>query len=151
MLLRWTPWNHLEDIDPRVRSWAASRTPSPTPLEASDDDARDQAVWQPPVDLHEDAERLLLVVDLPGLEQADIDLTIEKNVLRLAGERQREVLGTRRQRTERPHGVCSRAFTLPATVDLDRVTAEMKAGVLRVTLPKKPKPTPRHIQINAAS
>ncbi|MEO6951608.1 MAG: Hsp20/alpha crystallin family protein [Polyangia bacterium] len=151
MLLRWTSWNHPTDVDHHLDSWLARRGRTLTPLE-SNTHAEEPTIWQPAVDVHEDAERILLVADLPGLEQSNVNISVEKNVLSIRGERQPEI--TERpgvQRNERTHGAFSRTFTLPPTIDLDQVTAEMKAGVLRVTLPKKPETKPRQIKVNAAS
>jgi HSP20 family protein len=150
MLLRSTSRNHAAELD-RIESWVAFRNQSFTPLQ-SNGHTEAPALWQPPVDVHEDAERIIVVADLPGLEQSDIDISIDKNVLTIRGERKRErPEGDSPHRFERVHGLFSRAFTLPPTVDLDKVSADMKAGVLTVSLPKKAEAKPRQIRINVAS
>ena len=150
MLLRWTSWNDPSNLDP-VESWMARRSQAFTSVPVNGH-AEAPTLWRPPFDVHEDVERILLVADLPGLEQADVDISIEKNVLNIRGERKREVPeGDGSHRCERVHGLFSRAFTLPPTVDFDKVSAEMKAGVLTVTLPKKAEAKPRQIKINVAT
>ncbi len=139
MLVRYTPWNGLE-------SWLWDRTRDLSQL-ASNGDSR-APLWQPAVDVHENAERILLVADLPGLEQRDLDITIEKNVLSVRGERKAPAPGEGGyHHRERVHGAFTRAFTLPATVDVDAVSAEMKSGVLTITLPKSAAAKPRQIKI----
>ena len=143
MLVRYTPFNELE-------SWLWDRTRGLSQL-ASNGDSR-EPIWQPAVDVHENAERILLVADLPGLEQSDVDITIDKNVLSVRGERtaQSPTDGGYQHR-ERVQGAFTRAFTLPGTVDVEAVSAEMKSGVLTITLPKKTEAKPRQIKIANAS
>lgn len=151
MLLRWTSWNDPSEIDRQVEAWMANRNQALSTL-ASNGHSQEPTLWQPAVDVHEDAERILLVADLPGLEQSDINISVEKNILSIRGERKPEIAGGEgAHRCERVHGLFSRAFTLSPTVDFDHVTAEMKAGVLTVTLPKKPEAKPRQIKINVTS
>jgi HSP20 family protein len=145
MLLRWTTWNEPSSLD-RIESWLAHRNQT---LNAVPSNGHSEAptLWQPPVDVREDAERITLVADLPGLEQSDVELSIDKNILTLRGERRRDA-DKASGHHERAHGHFSRAFTLPPTVDLGHVSADMRAGVLTVTLPKKPEAKPRPIKIN---
>jgi HSP20 family protein len=151
MLLRWTSWNEPSKLDQQVESWMAHRNQALTAL-ASNGHSEEPTLWQPAVDMHEDAERILLVADLPGLEQSDINISVDKNILSIRGKRKCEVATTAgAHHFERVQGAFSRAFTLPPTIDFDHVSAEMKAGVLTVTLPKKPEAQPRQIKINVAS
>ena len=143
MLVRYTPRNELE-------SWLWDRTRGLSQL-ASNGDSR-EPIWQPAVDVHENAERVLLVADLPGMEQSDVDITIDKNVLSVRGER-KPLPPTEGdyQHRERVQGAFTRAFTLPATIDVEAVSAEMKSGVLTITLPKTAEAKPRQIKIANAS
>lgn len=143
MLVRNTPWNELE-------SWLWDRSRDLSQL-GTNGDSR-ETHWHPAVDVHENAERILLVADLPGMEQSDLDITIDKNVLTVRGERKVAAPGEGSyQHRERVQGPFTRAFTLPATVDVDAVSAEMKSGVLAITLPKKAEAKPRQIKIATAS
>jgi HSP20 family protein len=139
MFVRHTPLNEIE-------SWLWDRTSGLSQL-ASNGDSK-APLWQPAVDVHENAERILLLIDLPGLEQNDLDITVDKNVLSIRGERKTHAPDDGAcQHCERVQGPFTRAFTLPGTVDLEAVRAEMKSGVLTLTLPKKAEAKPRQIKI----
>jgi HSP20 family protein len=95
--------------------------------------------WKPPVDFYEAADRIVLRVDVPGIEREEIDLKIEGGALRLRGER-RLPEGTKPEdyhRIERPLGRFVRVLSLPTSVDASRIRAELKGGVLEVTIPKR--------------
>jgi len=113
--------------------------------------ARD-ASWAPAVDIHEEAQRFLVRADLPGVKPADIEVTADKGVLTLRGERQiekREADG-HYSRVERVAGKFVRTFTLPDNVQSDAITAQFKDGVLELTIPKIAKAEPRRIEVQAA-
>ena len=113
--------------------------------------ARD-ANWSPAVDIHEEEQRFVLHADLPGVKPADIEITAEKGVLTLRGERnfeQRNDSG-HYSRVERVTGKFVRTFTLPENVQTDAIRASFKDGVLELTIPKIAKPEPRRIEVQAA-
>jgi HSP20 family protein len=116
------------------------------------DDARAHVTWSPAIDVTEDKEKIVLTADVPGLAQKDLDLQIEKDVLTLKGARTIDRAGERKEdvfhRYERVSGQFVRSFTLPPTVDADRVTAQLKDGVLTLVLPKKPEAQPKKIGIS---
>lgn len=106
--------------------------------------------WTPPVDIYEGPDRVILRADLPGFSQGDIDLKIEDGQLRLRGSRALPQ-GARREeyhRIERPFGTFMRAFALPNTVDVGHVRAELKNGVLEVTLLKRQESQARAVKID---
>jgi HSP20 family protein len=107
------------------------------------------SAWVPATDIFEDAEGLKIVVELPGLAPDDVKLTIENQTLTLRGEKKQiaEEKTTRVHRYERSYGVFERSFTLPTTVDTDKVGARFEHGVLTVTLPKAEKAKPREIEV----
>jgi HSP20 family protein len=109
------------------------------------------AMWVPPVDIHEYANRFELYVDLPGVDPSTVELTLEGGILTLSGERPRVARQngeeSQGRRVERGHGQFHRRFVLPDTVDSDKVNATGSHGVLTITIPKQPKATPRRIQI----
>ncbi len=110
------------------------------------------AVWTPAIDLSETPGELVLVVDLPGVEPASIDLSLTGNVLSLRGEKATcEVSDGHSRVRERPVGSFHRQITLTEAVDFDRVQAEAKNGVLTVRLPKQEAARPRTIPIQPAS
>jgi HSP20 family protein len=113
--------------------------------------ARD-ASWAPAVDIHEEAQRFVVRADLPGVKPADIDVTADKGVLTLRGERQidhHDVDG-HYSRVERVSGKFVRTFSLPENVQTDSIKAQFKDGVLELTIPKIAKAEPRRIEIQAA-
>lgn len=151
MLLRWNRWNELSRLEREMSALFQDRG-GLAPL-AKSGDATQPIAWHPTVDVLEDGERILLAVDLPGIEQKDVEIEIENNVLTLRGERKiaRAKGGDGFARYERPSGSFSRSFTLPPTVDRERITAETRAGVLTIVLPKRPETQPRQIKISVAS
>ncbi len=107
--------------------------------------------WSPAVDLYESDRAVVLQAELPGVDQADIQLSIDDNRLTLRGERrQREPLKDRQfVRTERMYGPFRRTFTLPGSIDPEGVRAEFKKGVLRVVIPKRVDEATRRIPIQS--
>ncbi len=108
-----------------------------------------EGVWQPPVDIFEDAESLVIKAELPGIDQKDIDVRIEDNTLTLRGERKhdQEVRKENYHRVERYYGSFQRSFSLPATIDQEKVKASCDRGVLTVILPKKEEKKPKQITV----
>jgi len=105
--------------------------------------------WSPLCDIHEEGDDIIVKADLPGLDRNDIDIQVEKNILTLRGERKREkeVKSENLFRTERFYGSFTRSFTLPGTVDTEKIRAEYRDGVLQVVLPKLEEAKPRKIQV----
>ena len=110
------------------------------------------ADWIPPADIEEYSDRFVLKLDVPGVDVAAIDITLDKGVLSVTGERTRAAddKAVERSRTERPYGRFHRRFTLPDTVDTANVQATGRNGIIEVTIPKQPKAQPRRIQVAAA-
>ena len=113
--------------------------------------ARD-ASWTPAVDIHEEAQRFLVRADLPGVKATDIEVTADKGVLTLRGERhiEQQKVDGHYSRVERVAGKFVRTFTLPDNVQTDAIKAQFKDGVLELTIPKIAKVEPRRIEILAA-
>jgi HSP20 family protein len=132
MLVRWTPFNEMsrlqQDLDKLFGVAASGEAPH-------------VAGFTPAVDVTEDDQKFELYADLPGVKQEDLDIQVEKDVLTLRGERKIERKG------ERAAGAFSRAFTLPKHVDVEKIAASLKDGVLTLTLPKRPEAQPRQIKI----
>lgn len=105
----------------------------------------------PALNLWEDDDHFFMEAEVPGLDLDDLDLTVTRKVLTLAGERKRETpANTTEHRREIACGAFRRSLTLPAEIDTDRVHAEMKHGVLTITLPKAEAHRPRRIDVAAA-
>ena len=109
--------------------------------------------WAPRVDIKEEDKRFVIFVDVPGVDPADIEVSMEKGILTIKGER--EAGGSAESngkftRVERARGAFHRRFALPDSADADGITANGKFGVLEIEIPKKAQATPRRITINAS-
>src|SRR4249920_2895819 len=104
-----------------------------------------QGAWSPAVDIYEKEGNIVLKAELPGIDPKDFDVRVENNILTLRGERriEQEVQKESYQRVERSYGAFTRSFTLPTVVDTEKIEAEFKDGVLRMTLPKKEEAKPK--------
>jgi HSP20 family protein len=110
-----------------------------------------ERVWAPPADMHETQNEAVIAVELPGLSEKDIRLSIADDVLTLQGEKQRvEVQDATQYRQERWFGKFERAFSLPFPVETGQVKATFRDGVLTVKLPKAEEVKPKEIKIEAA-
>ena len=104
-----------------------------------------------PTDVAEDADQLLLKVELPGVAANEVSIKVEDDVLTISGERKHEENGKTYLRVERSYGKFSRDFTMPNYVDSGKITAEFKDGVLTLHLPKKAETKPRQIQVTVTT
>ena len=104
--------------------------------------------WVPPVDVAETQEKILVRAEVPGLKQEDIQIEFENGLLTLRGERKHlKEEGVTWHRIERTYGNFSRSFTLPRTVDAERITASYRDGILEIDVPKKEEAKPKNIRI----
>jgi len=103
----------------------------------------------PAVDVYEDEHSLVLNLEVPGLDEKDIDISLENNQLTVRGERhfEKEQKEENFHRIERRYGNFSRSFTLPNTVDSDKVQANYENGVLKITLAKRAEAKPKQIKV----
>ena len=108
--------------------------------------------WIPHVDIREESDRFVVAADLPGVEGKDIEITAEKGVLTIKGERQsqKQASSDGFERVERATGTFLRRFTLPEVADPEAIQAKQVNGVLEVSIPKRPQEQPRRISIQAA-
>ena len=106
-----------------------------------------------PVDVYEDEHNITLKIEVPGIEEKDIDVRIENNTLTVHGERkfEKEEKEENYRRIERQYGSFTRTFTLPSTVDTESVSANYEKGVLKVQLAKKAEAKPKQIKVNVGS
>jgi HSP20 family protein len=114
--------------------------------------AATEAMWSPLVDIHETKDNILLQIEVPGVKQEDIHVSIEDGTLTLKGERKREteVKEDQYHRVERSYGHFERRILLPSEVDSDRVKASYRDGVLEIQLPKKEEAKPKQIRVEVA-
>ncbi len=108
-----------------------------------------EAPWAPRVDIKEDDKRFVILADIPGIDPAGIEVSMDKGVLTIKGERKQEASeeGVRFTRQERAHGAFLRRFALPESADADGITAHGRHGVLEVSIPKRAVAAPRRITI----
>jgi HSP20 family protein len=109
--------------------------------------------FAPAVDVYEDEHQVSLKIDVPGIDEKDIDVRVENNTLTVHGERkiEKEEKEENYRRVERQYGSFTRTFTLPTTVDTENVAATYDKGVLKITLPKKAEAKPKQIKVNVGS
>ena len=105
--------------------------------------------WVPRVDIKEEADRFLILADLPGVDPNSIEVHMDKGILSIKGERTTESVseGKGYSRVERAHGTFYRRFSLPDSANPEGITATGKHGVLEISIPKRPETTPRRIQV----
>jgi HSP20 family protein len=109
--------------------------------------------FAPPVDIYEDEHTISLKMEVPGIDEKDIDVKVEGNTLTVHGERkfEKDEKEEHYRRIERQYGSFSRAFTLPSSVDPNQVSAHYDKGVLMIDLAKKAEAKPKQIKVNVGS
>ena len=114
------------------------------------DEALTTSNFAPPVDVYEDEHNITLKIEVPGIDEKDINVSIENNTLTVRGERrfEKDEKEENFQRVERMYGSFTRSFTLPNTVDPEQVSAHYEKGVLKVRLAKKAEAKPKLIKVN---
>jgi HSP20 family protein len=105
-----------------------------------------------PLDIYEDAHKLMFKVEIPGMDEEDLNVEVEGNVLTVSGELklEKEVKEEHFRRKERHFGAFSRSFMLPSTVDPSKIEANYANGVLAIELPKRAEAKPKQIKVNVA-
>jgi len=144
-ITRWDPFQELNLITSRM-----NRLFHDTYGQGSTDENLTTAAFVPPVDIYEDEHNITLKIEVPGIEQKDIDVRLENNTLTVRGERkfEKEEKEENFHRVERRYGSFFRAFTLPNTVDAESVKANYENGVLKIALAKKAEAKPKQIKVN---
>ncbi|HKX32143.1 MAG TPA: Hsp20/alpha crystallin family protein [Blastocatellia bacterium] len=105
--------------------------------------------WAPAVDIYESPQAIELTFEIPGVDKNDVKVNLENNQLTVTGERQLEHADRHEgyHRVERSYGSFVRSFSLPNTIDPNRINAEYQNGLLRLSLPKRPESQPRAIEV----
>jgi HSP20 family protein len=108
--------------------------------------------WAPPVDIYETDNDIVVKAELPGVDPKDVEVKVEDNTLYLKGERkfEKEVKNENYHRVERSYGSFARSFSLPNSINTDKVKAEYKDGLLTLTLPKREEAKPRTVKIDVS-
>lgn len=131
------PWNFINQLQRELH----------TPAES--DSNQKHHDWTPAVDVHETDKAYTLLVDIPGVVPKDIDVSMEKNVLTIKGERNSETSTETEgvKRVERQYGSFARHFTLPDTADGENIEANATNGVLTINIPKQAVAVSRRIEV----
>lgn len=139
-LTRWDPFRDLFTMQDRMNR-------------LFQDMGREESIttgaFIPPVDIYEDEQHIVLKMEVPGVEEKDIDIRLENSTLMVRGERkfEQEEKEENFHRVERRYGSFTRQFTLPNTVDTNDVQADLHNGVLKLRLAKRAEAKPKQIKV----
>ncbi len=145
-ITRWYPIREVAALQNRVNSLLQD-------IAGGDSEQVTAASFVPAVDVYEDAEKVVLKLEIPGVREEDVDIRVENQTLSVRGERRfdSEEKQENFHRIERHYGSFYRSFSLPNTVDTDAVAATYNAGILRLELRKKASAQPKQIKIGTAA
>src|SRR6202050_2220433 len=145
VLTRWEPFREVATLQDRM-----NRLFRDSFNQSGGDEALTSSTFAPAVDVYEDEHNVTLKIEVPGIDEKDIDVRIENNTLTVHGERkiEKEEKEENYRRVERQYGSFTRTFTLPTTVDSEKVSANYDKGVLKIALPKKAEAKPKQIKVN---
>jgi HSP20 family protein len=113
------------------------------------DEAANSGTWAPPVDVAEEGDKIMVKVEVPGVDEKELKVHFEDGILTVSGERQFERKDNRNyHRIERTYGSFIRTFSLPRSVDANAIVANYRNGVLEIEIPKREEAKPKQIEIN---
>src|SRR6476646_5831187 len=148
VITRWDPFREFSTLQDRMtRLFRESYGPE------GREETLNNTSFAPPVDVYEDEHSVNLKIEVPGVDEKDIDVRIENNVLTVHGERkfEKEEKQENFRRVERQYGSFTRSFSLPQTVDSENVSANYDKGMLKISLPKKAEAKPKQIKVTVGS
>ena len=144
---RYEPWSVVSQLQNEINRVFGNLNDS--------EDYSATSQWSPSVDVREYADRFQLLLDVPGIDPKDVEITLDNGVLSVSGNRGEErsegsnsADQPQQQRIERPTGRFYRRFILPDTADAEKVNASGRNGVLAIEIRKQPKAQPRRITVN---
>lgn len=146
VVTRWDPFREFSTLQDRMgRLFRDSY--------GDNQEALTTSTFAPAVDVYEDEHNITLNIEVPGVEEKDIDIRVENNTLTVHGERkfEKEQKEENFRRVERQYGSFTRSFTLPSTVDTESIQANYDKGILKVQLAKKAEAKPKQIKVNVGS
>ena len=146
VLTRWDPFREFSTLQDRMNRLFRDSY-------GDREEALTTSTFAPPVDVYEDEHNVTLKIEVPGIDEKDIDVRIENNTLTVHGERkfEKEEKEENFRRVERRYGGFTRSFTLPNTIDAEKVQATYDKGILKVQLAKKAEAKPKQIKVNIGS
>jgi HSP20 family protein len=142
---RWDPFRDAVSLQDRMNHLFRDLNNEEAPLAA--------ASFVPAVDIYEDQDKVVLKLEVPGIDQKDLHVSVEENTLTVQGERKLEAEEKEENfhRIERRYGSFYRAFTLPPTVNTENIDANYNAGILKLELKKNPEAKPKQIEVKVAA
>lgn len=145
-ITRWDPFHNLSTLQDQMNRLFETSFPR-----RGDESAL--TTWAPAVDIYETENELVIKADVPDVNENDIDIRVENNMLTIRGERKfdQTVKEDNYLRVERTYGSFSRSFSLPNTVDSEKIHAGYKNGVLTVQMPKRAESKPKQVKINVGN
>ena len=146
VLTRWEPFREFVTLQDRMNRLFRDS-------QGGQEEALTTSTFAPPVDVYEDEHNITLKIEVPGIDEKDIDVRVENNTLTVHGERkfEKEEKEENYRRVERQYGSFTRTFTLPTTVDSENIQADYDKGVLKIKLAKKAEAKPKQIKVNIGS
>ncbi len=144
-IVRWDPFRDLISIQDRM-----NRLFEQTLARTREEEGIAASTWMPAVDIYETPDQVVMKAELPGLTREDIEINVRDNTLSLRGQRkfEKDVKEENYLRIERAYGSFQRSFTLPVTIQQDKIKAVFRDGVLELTLPKAEEARPQQIKID---
>jgi HSP20 family protein len=145
-ITRWSPFQDIYSLQNRLNTLLQD-------FNRNDDETLASSSFVPPVDIYEDANHIVLKLEVPGMKLEDFNIQLENQTLTVRGERrfEKETREENYHRVERRYGSFARAFSLPNTVDPETVQAHYDAGVLKVELGKKAEAKPKQIKVSVTA
>ena len=146
VLTRWDPYRELSALQSRMSRLFEEQY-------GSREESLTTGAFVPPVDIYEDEHSVQLKLEVPGIDEKDLDVKVENNVLTITGERkfEKEEKEENFRRVERRYGSFTRSFTLPNTVSTEGIKADYEHGVLKVRLAKRAEAKPKSIKVNVGN
>lgn len=147
-LVRWDPYRELEDMSDRLNRMFAR----PAASGSNGKETMIVADWTPSVDISETEGEFQIKAEIPDVKKEDVKITLEEGVLTLQGQRkqEKEDKRTKYHRIERSYGSFARTFALPDVIEIDKVKAEFRDGVLNLHLPKSEKAKTKAIEVQVS-
>ncbi len=148
ILTRWDPARELYALQNRMNRLFEEQYGG-----KSEDSLTTAGAFVPPVDIYEDEHSIQLKLEVPGIDEKDLDIKVENNTLTVSGERkfEKEEKEENFRRVERRYGSFTRSFTLPNTVNTEDINASYDNGVLNIRLAKRAEAKPKQIKVNVGS
>ena len=148
-LVKWNPARELLNVEREFNKLFNTFNSRFGFDDSSMNEDLENAVWSPLTDISENKDQYILKMDLPGVSKENLKLNFHDGELIISGERkqEKEDKDSKYHRIERTYGKCYRSFTLPQTIQADKINAEFKDGQLTITVPKSEEAKPKELEI----